>query len=59
MTKIIPTRVFKEIFLLKQNCFCARCPKSALKGGKTKFLDFFSFAGESTTKKGFFSGPGH
>ena len=37
--------VCKEIFFIKAinlNYFCTGCPKSALRGGKTKFVDFFS-----------------
>ena len=34
----------KKIFCLKQknlNIICTVCPKSALRGGKTKFLEFY------------------
>ena len=42
--KIISPRVCKKIFWLKQKnlkYFCIGCLKSALRGGKTKFVDFF------------------
>ena len=35
----------KKIFLIKAKkfgYFCIGCPKSALRGGRTKFSDFFS-----------------
>ena len=42
----------KKNFLLQQKnskYFCTGCPKSALRGGKTKFFDFF-FKGASAIK---------
>ena len=45
-------RVWKRIFLLKQKnskYFCTGCPKSALRGSKTKFFEFF-FIGASAMK---------
>ena len=32
----------KKIFLIKaKKIFCTGCPKSAVRGGKTKFFNFF------------------
>ena len=39
---IISTGAYKKIFSIEaKKIFCTRCPKSAVRGGKTKFLLFF------------------
>ena len=44
ISKLFQLGFVKRIFRIKQkdqNNFCTGCPKSALRGGKTKFFDFF------------------